>query len=436
VEVRVQFPHGLVAGSAPPWQAQADAEDAYQQNVSPILSFLGLLLGLIILVGGGVGVFLLWSGKGRDPRPSAVPAELDQPPSDLPAGVVGTLVDQQADVQDVLATLLDLGNRGVVRIEEQSGKRLLGSSRDFQITRVAGRSESLRPFEKTVLDAILAGQPSTTISDMKGRFAAHIPLFQQQLYDEAVRGGLFTGNPERARKRYRTLAWVVIGVGVVGFFVGAGLLGAFPWVALGIVGVALLLVSRAMGQYTRAGATEAARWRAFGRYLAHGQGRNGRADDLARYLPYSVALGADKEWLQRFNAVGAPAPRWYGTSGGYGGRGYGGGIPPVIVLPGGGGWGGPRRGGGRGGGESGPGSSGGADDGGWSIPSPQDASDRAAGGVQNWSDVLADLLNGASDALSRGGGSGRWSGGGGGWSGGGFGGGRGGGGGGGGGGFG
>ena len=50
--------------------------------------------------------------RGRDPRPAAVPAELDQPPSDLPAGVAGTLIDQQADVQDVLATLrLELGGR-------------------------------------------------------------------------------------------------------------------------------------------------------------------------------------------------------------------------------------------------------------------------------------------------------------------------------------
>src|SRR5262249_42687642 len=98
VEVRVQFPHGIVGGRAPPRQAAADREDAYQQNIRPILTFLGLLIGLVILVGGLVAVFVLWSAKGRDPRPAAVPAELDQPPSELPAGVAGTLIDQQADV--------------------------------------------------------------------------------------------------------------------------------------------------------------------------------------------------------------------------------------------------------------------------------------------------------------------------------------------------
>src|SRR5581483_3070470 len=296
--------------------------------------------------------------RGREPRPASVPAELEQPPSELPPGVAGTLVDQQADVQDVLATLLDLGNRGVVRIEEVPGRLPFGAGRDFRISRVAHDDAGLRPFEKTVLDALLAGQESVTVSQMQGRFAAHIPLFQQQLYDESVRAGLFQESPERARKRYRGLALALLGIGVavfvLGLFVGIAALTSFPGVALAFVGIALLLVARAMGRYTRAGATEAARWRAFGRYLARGD-HGGHQQQLEHYLPYSVALGADKEWLRKFSLVGAPAPRWYGPGDGMGRRGYGG-VPPVIILPGGGGWGGPRGGpadGGAGGGGGG-----------------------------------------------------------------------------------
>ena len=41
LEIRVQFPHGLVSGSAPEWQTQADQLDWYQQNVRPSIN-LGL----------------------------------------------------------------------------------------------------------------------------------------------------------------------------------------------------------------------------------------------------------------------------------------------------------------------------------------------------------------------------------------------------------
>ncbi len=416
LEVRVQFPHGLVQGSPPPWQATADAADHWNQDIRPILDFLALLVGLAIPVVGLVIVFLTWYTKGRDPRVSGVPEVLEQPPSDLPPGVAGTLVDEQADVQDVLATLLDLARRGIIQIQEEQNPELLGSSRDFVITQVQPNPIGLRAFERTVLAAVLPGGQPTRVSEMKGRFQAHIPLFRQQLFDEAVRAGLFNESPERSRQHYRAIALALLVLSLVGGIVSVILFGSrvdlifVPFVGLGIVGLVLAWTSRAMARRTRAGALEAARWRAFGRYLAQSELRDGHQDVLERYLPYAVALGADREWLRKFASVGTPPPRWYGPMGG----GYGsGGIPPIIILPGGGGWGGPgpRH---RSGGEPNA-----PADGGIGFPTPQDVSDRAAGGLQSWSDALADLLNSASDALSRGGGSGDWSGGGGGGDGGG-----------------
>src|SRR5579859_1452680 len=59
-EVRVQFPHGAIAGSAPAWQAQADRADWLVQTVAPIGDFVSLLLTLGVLAGGGVFLFFLW----------------------------------------------------------------------------------------------------------------------------------------------------------------------------------------------------------------------------------------------------------------------------------------------------------------------------------------------------------------------------------------
>src|SRR5206468_1820113 len=214
--------------------------------------------------------------------------------------------------------------RGMVRLEERPGP---GGGRDFALTRADGRAKDLKPFEQTVLDALLGTRDQVLVSEMQGSFRAHVPLFRRQLYDAAVQAGLFNTSPEAARWRYRGIGIALLVGSVIGLIVAVNLLGGqvvlafFPFLSLAVVGVALVLVARVMAQHTRAGALEAARWRAFGRHLKQAELRPDSEPRLEQYLPYSVALGADREWLGKFTSAQRRAPAWYGTSGGP--RGYG-----------------------------------------------------------------------------------------------------------------
>ena len=400
-EVRTQFPHGLVAATPPAWQADADRADWVQQTLAPIGNFLALLLALAIVAGGGALVFVTWYARGRDPAPGTVPARLDRPPSDLPAPLAGTLVDGRADVQDAVATLVDLAQRGVLSLREEDTSRLVGSRHDMRVTwnPAAPDPSRLRRYERQLLAAMFGfdAQPGAEVllSEARLGLAAAIPVLRVSLHEAMAGEGLFVRNPETVRGWYRRLGWALVAVGVVLAIAGATTLGWaiglvwLPGVALALLGVTLLVVARAMPRRTPFGALEAARWRAFRAHLAHPDlpGTAIKPDDL----PYAVAFGIDRSFLQRLDSVGQPPPSWYSGWDMPGG---------VVVLPGGFSTGGGyrRHGGGTwlGSGDS-PGQSG---DG------------RGPGGPQSWSDGLADLLNGASDALSSGGGSGGWSGGG------------------------
>jgi hypothetical protein len=185
------------------------------------------------------------------------------------------------------------------------------------------------------------------------------------------------------------------------------------------------MVAKRMPRRTAAGALEAARWKAYARYLHKAQPDavarvagsrqfdtlnpdERRAEVFERTLPYAVALGVERNWVQKFATVGTPAPRWL----------TGPGIPPIVVI-GGPSWGGPGMGGpwiGGGWPGGGPGHRGGyagpAPDGaGGGAGGPQGWNDSAGGGVEHASGSLMDLLNRASEVLSHGGGS-DWSGGG------------------------
>jgi uncharacterized membrane protein YgcG len=403
-EVRVQFPHGLVAATPPAWQGGADRADWLAQSAAPIGNFLAVLLALVILAGGGAFLLFVWMSNGRDPAIGTVPVELQEPPSDLPAPLAGTLVDEVASEREVVAALVDLGDRGLVGMADEQNPALAGSQSDVRIKlETAVDDERLRGYERVLLTALFGPRPKVPaeilLSGAKQQFTSRIPQIDARLYEGVTSEGLFVRNPETIRRVWWAVGSVVIlggvalAVGVMVALAGAVPLGWLPGVALVVLGTAVVLVANAMPRRTARGALEAARWRAFRTHLKRvSQSDTPEAALHARYLAYAVAFGVDQSFVHHMESVGIPPPRWYGQSS----RGPGG----VVILPGGwygGPWMGPHG--------DGTGTRG--------VPS-------AAGGVvtpeapnpQGWSDALAALLNAASDAMAHGGGSGGWSGGG------------------------
>jgi len=425
LEVKVTFPHGLVGATAPAWQSQFDAAER-QNAVGNLITVVSAAFGFLILVGGIVGLYLLWYLRGRDRYAGLVADYLRQPPSDLSPGVAGTLIDERADLQDVLATFTDLGRRGILKIDEQQtlGPFGLGGSRDFVVTRLS-HEQTLSKFEQTLIDTIfVGGGEEIRLSQIKASMVASMTRFGGELYAEVVARGYFDRSPEATRARYKGFGVGLIVLAVFGWIAASVLFGGIAHgltataIPLVLIGIALIFLSRVMPAKTLKGAEESAKWNAFKRYLANLE----KYDNLEnakgifeRYLPYATAFGLDRSFIQKFASVSTPAPQWYAGGGG-----------PIIIggpggyygEPGGGYYGGGGYAGGPGGGALGGGAPGdnqnSAGGGGGGFPSLQDLSDRGGGGVQNWSDSLSDMLNSAGSAFGGGGGDGGgWSGGGG-----------------------
>ncbi len=128
-----EWQHGVVAGEPQAWQQQLDADAAartqkeqLQAQWGPVANLGFGALGGLLALGGPVLLYLWWYRKGRDAPVGLIADYLPEPPSDLPAGMAGTLVDESADLQDVLATILDLARRGVIEIEEEQEPGFLG----------------------------------------------------------------------------------------------------------------------------------------------------------------------------------------------------------------------------------------------------------------------------------------------------------------------
>lgn len=421
-EIRVQYPHNPNARRAA-WQTDFDQQRLYEERTQPLVNIGLIALSLLLLIGGLMGVYALWYSRGRDPKVGPVPEYLSEPPDNLPPAMVGTLLDEQADLRDIISTLIDLARRGYLVMEEsqEAGFFGIGFKREFTFKRTDKPLDDLRSFERGFIKYFFSNRMERSLESLRNTFYSAIPRLQHELYEAIVAEGLFSSSPQSVRSMWQGLGLVLIVLAFFGTFAGAGLVesigGALICIpfSLGTVGVAALMVGRHMPAKTRKGAEDAAKWNAFREYIRNLDKYSDVQEAVQHfddYLAYAIAFGVDRAWLRRFSEVtNVPVPPWYWPTyrGGHWGRGYTAGSP----------WPGQAGGSGL------PGELARAGDGGFSL---DDVSGDIAGGLESISSGLSNMLESASRAMTSrpqqtSGSSGRWSSGGRSWSGGGFGGG-------------
>lgn len=328
-----------------------------------------------LVVAGALGVTLLYASRGRRPRlPSELPSEEWAPPTDDPPALVEWLLRRGTLGEGaVTATLLDLGRRGALTMEQAPGE----DGRSDVLFSAKDRSAVRYPFESAVLDLLFQ-----RAGDGRGATGAQLAAWVKANPSEAGKWwSAFTKavGGEGSRRGWLRPSWpfgVALAVGVavlVAALVGVGLGGSPPvLVAAFAIGVVLLAVSPLLLRRTAEGHTLETRWRRYGRHL-EGSGVSAAAGDgdvsgLGEALVYAVPLGVASGLLPRLDRAFAGVdrdgllPSWYPAV--YGGQsimsdGVGAVASAVhaagVTSSGSGGGGGFSGGGGGGGGGSGGG---------------------------------------------------------------------------------
>lgn len=366
-ETGVRFPTGQLDLGIPDWQRREAINDAIGLTV--------LVISILMLVGLPIIVLAIWYTRGRDPDVGKIAEFLESPPDDLPPAVAGSLIDEKADMSDIISTVVDLAKRGYLTIHEDK------KDHEYRLTDKGW--EDVQPFEKRLIRAIFGNKQERKLSDLRYKFANKLPSIRKDLYDEMVTRGFFNRSPESVRTGYRALG--ILG-GVLGLF-GFIIIGAaFEGIAtatcpgLALIPAALLLIYTAthMPRKTVAGAESAARWEAFKNYLRNIEKYTDLQEAGAifeQYLPYAVAFGLERSWIRKFQAVPtASPPIWYDPYPRHGRYGRRGGS--VIGFPSGGGV---SSGGGR--------------------PSLEGMADGMSGGLENMSQGLTRMLNSTSTIM-------------------------------------
>lgn len=279
------------------------------ESSRPLLDFVFLALGLVLASAGGVGLYGTWYHRGRDPHVERAIDLRSEPPDDLPPGAAGALLDEHADLQDVVATFVDLHRRGIFTLAPvASDPNGPGRGRtDYELTLVEPNAP-VAPFEEAMLRALFGPEPSMPwqpkLSDVKHRFNGARSTIREAIYAELVQRGYFVADPQQVRSHWRQ-----IGISGLVASLGAGsLLGVafggmawFPAIVGPCLPLAVLGMSRSMPRKTRKGAEAAAQWDAFRRYLNSNEAFAVLFEAQAirdTYLTYAIAFGIEQTWLQ------------------------------------------------------------------------------------------------------------------------------------------
>ena len=373
LDVRVQIPHGVLPIATPDWQASEQRDD--------VIGLVVLALSLLLLVAGPLGVVVLWYVRGRDPKLGiVVPDYITEPPDNLPPAMVGSLIDEKVDMQDIMSTLIDLGHRGYLTMNEES-------KRAYSFTRTDKDDHDLREYERSMLFDIFGGEETRTLKSLQYKFANKIPALRNQIIDTLISEGYLPRAPQSVRSGYTWLAVLVLILGIaslffLGIFLGANAgLSCFPGFAIIATAIALFIAARHMPRKTAQGTEAAVKWNAFKTYLKNIKEYSDIAasgDIFEKYLGYAVAFGLERSFINTFAESPTTAiPPWY--------------IPfPPLHTPMGGGIGGPII-------MGSPGASGGSSGGG--MPNLGDISGGMTGGLAGMSAGLTRMLNNTSNVL-------------------------------------
>ncbi|WP_433352892.1 DUF2207 domain-containing protein [Microtetraspora malaysiensis] len=315
----VGYPKGAT-GATPILERRFELANAFTLNMVTG----GSLALLLLLLCGGVGL-LYWT-RGRDARvvgaqSGAVVGHQNgqfTPPNDVRPGQIGTLIDEQADVIDVTATVVDLAVRGYLRIDEQP--RQAYDAPDWLLVRMPSAPvASLLPYERALYDAVFEGRDAVLLSQLHGSFTAGLSKVRDELYRDVVTQGWFARRPDSVRTRWTTVGVIAAVLGVVvtvalAWFTTYALLG----LALIIAGAALSVGGHYMPAKTSKGAAVLAQTLGFREHLMTDEIGDippaQRIELFSRYLPYAVVFDSVDRWARVVATIhgdGRPADNLY-----------------------------------------------------------------------------------------------------------------------------
>ncbi len=314
----IGWPAGHIAGRP---------SQAYEQLLE-IVRWVPLLIPLLVF---GFA-YRRWDKYGRDPVQGSFVVRYEPVPCATPAEL-GALVDNNADIRDVTATLVDLAVRGYIHISELTETHLFGLAKStdycFEILKSPSEWKNLKSHEVSYLEALTEcatdDANKVKMSELTNKFYKFLPQIRNAIYDELVEAGYYLKRPDRARGEAWAITiaitFVLGGITVLSLsrryalFAPAALV-----IATAVSFITLAVFSQLMAARTPEGARAFEAGLGFKEFLSRVEEDRFKRmisspELFEKYLPYAMAFEVEEKWANAFKDIFREPPQWYTGTG-------------------------------------------------------------------------------------------------------------------------
>lgn len=294
----------------------------------PFMQFLLLINNIICLIGclfiplGLISVYFYYRKNGRDKDMPKTIIPLFNPPTNARPYLVGSLVDEQVDKQDIVGSIIDLAYRGYLKIKE------VEKDKNYELTKLEGKTNDsgLNEIETQLFNAIFKNGDVIETKDLGITFPMDYIRLQDKIYKEMVNEGYFNKSP-------RSTIGIFLSLGILIFILGLcstilislflisflGILTVFtPGIVIACIGIALIVSAKYMPAKTAKGSKLYAEILGFKMYMNTAERytvQNIEPEDFVKYLGYAIVFGIEKQWANKFQDIYKGVPEWYQGTG-------------------------------------------------------------------------------------------------------------------------
>lgn len=319
-----------------------------------------------------VFVFLYnnWRKKGRDPvGRGTIVAQFDAPDGLSPAEV-GVIQDEKVNKKDVSSLIITLAVKGYIKIRKIKDKATIFKKDDYIFEKLEGVNESfLASHERKMLHALFSSKnikksikdikivlkkfnekdrdslayklfsklaPYTEskqnkdengnknivkLSSLQNEFVSSYSNIEKEIYKSLVDKGYFPTNPDKVRRMYIIIGFVVISLTRL-FQLVFGPIGIVSGL---ISGIMIMIFGKFMPVKTVKGVEAREHILGLKKYLEVAEADRLKFHNapeknpkhFEKLLPYAIVLGVEKEWAKQFEGLYDQEPSWYSGAGSF-----------------------------------------------------------------------------------------------------------------------
>lgn len=242
---------------------------------------------------------------------------LESPPNDIPAAIVGVLINKKINYREITATIIELAQRGFLTLLKEGNTIFFLQRKPFDET---------KPAEKAIIEEIFNPEENRTkisinLDNLKSAekqklSSKKISSASEHIYKIIEALGYFKTNPHQLYLKYFRLSMVVLFISLIGIVFSIRFIYSYPiliFIFIGFAFISFIIPQKIfdLAIYTKRGQEVARNWLLYKNYLSRYKStKNTDYDKFLKYLPYAIVLGVEKKWADQFEPNAFKIPFW------------------------------------------------------------------------------------------------------------------------------